>query len=348
MIIKLNKNLSFSNNSRPLIIAEISGNHCGKKKLFLQHIVSAKKSGADLIKIQTYEPKDMLVSKSSNQSKLKRGTWKGKSLWRLYDEAHTPFNWHNDAFKLAKKLNIILFSTPFSVRALNYLKNFNPPLYKISSFEINDHKLINEIAKTKKPVIISTGMSNLDEIKKAVKIIKKHHNKIIIMYCVSGYPTPENEINIKNISFFKKYFPKNLIGLSDHTKNIWSSLAATSHGVIAIEKHFIISNKIKSNDSLFSINKIQLKELRINSEKIFNTIGKINLHLKKSEKNSKIFRRSIFATQDIVKGNKLTKKNIDCFRPNIGIGAENYFQIINKVTKKNIKKNSPIFFKDIK
>ena len=132
------------------------------------------------------------------------------------------FNWHNDAFKLAKKLNIILFSTPFSVRALNYLKILIL-LYKISSFEINDHKLINEIAKTKKPVIISTGMSNLDEIKKAVKIIEKHHNKIIIMYCVSGYPTPENEINIKNISFFKNTF-KNLIGLSDHTKNIWAVL----------------------------------------------------------------------------------------------------------------------------
>src|SRR6056300_1700894 len=175
MKIKLNTDFIFSPKNRPLIIAEISGNHCGNKKLFLKHILEAKKSGADLVKIQTYEPEDLLVNKKVNLKKLAKGTWKGKSLWQLYQQSCTPFSWHEDAFKLAKKNNIVLFSTPFSIRALKFLKKFNPPIYKISSFEITDYELIKNIAQTKKPIILSTGMSNVYEIEKAIKIIQKYN-----------------------------------------------------------------------------------------------------------------------------------------------------------------------------
>ena len=308
MKIKINKQLFFSKELRPKIIAEISGNHCGNKKLFLKHIIEAKKSGADLVKIQTYEPQDLLVNKFTNIAKLKNGIWKGKSLWKLYQEAHTPFKWHKEAFALAKKNNILLFSTPFSVRALNFLKKFNPPLYKISSFEITDHKLISEIAKTKKPIIISTGMSKIKEIKDAIKIINRYNKKIILMHCVSGYPTPYSDANILKINLLKKKFPNVLVGLSDHTKDEWSCLASVSLGVVAIEKHFIINHKIKSNDSLFSIDKKQMNFLRKNSEKIFNCLGKENSDkLKLSEKNSLLFRRSIFATKNIKKIKDLQK-----------------------------------------
>ena len=191
-MIKIGKKLAISSRLRTLIIAEISANHCGSKKSFLKHILAAHKFGADLIKIQTYEPQDMVLKKNFT---IKEGLWKKSNLWNLYRKAQTPFDWHYDAFKLAKKYKFELFSTPFSVRAVNFLKKFKPNLYKISSFEITDHNLITEIAKTKKPIILSTGMSSIKEIKSALKIIKKYHNKIIVLYCVSGYPTPLKDIN---------------------------------------------------------------------------------------------------------------------------------------------------------
>ena len=270
MKIFINKNLSFCQNSRPLIIAEISCNHKGNKKNFLQHIRLAKKYGADLIKIQTYRPQDMAINK---KFKINSGIWKGINLWKLYDKAHTPFEWHKDAFKLAKKIKIPLFSSPFSIEAVNFLeKNFNPPLYKIASFEITDLKLIKKIASLKKPVIISTGMANFKEINRAIKIIKRYHNKIIIMHCVSGYPTPNTDSNIRFINKLKISY-KNLIGLSDHTNDIYSSLASVPFGVVAIEKHFIKSKNSNTFDSEFSINPKKLNDLKNYSREIFSSLG---------------------------------------------------------------------------
>ena len=156
-----------------------------QKKNFLNHILKAKEFGADIVKIQTYEPQDMVVHKNF---KIKSGLWKEKNLWGLYKKACTPFSWHKDAFNLAKKNKIKLFSSPFSLRSLNFLKTFKPPMYKIASFELTDHKLVNEIAKLKKPIILSTGLSTISEIRSSINIIKKYHNKIVLLYCVSGYP----------------------------------------------------------------------------------------------------------------------------------------------------------------
>ena len=252
MKIKINKNLSFSDNGPPLVIAEVSANHGGSKKKFLQHIVEAKKNGADLVKIQTYEPQDMVINKDY---KIKRGLWKNKNLYKLYSKAQTPFDWHKDAFKIAKKNKIELFSTPFSIRAFKFLNKFKPNLYKIASFEITDLRLINEIAKTKKPIILSTGLANKNEIIDAIKIIKKYHSKIVILHCISGYPTPIEEMNIQNISYLKKLTKINFTGLSDHSIGTEAAELSCFLNCCAIEKHFILNKKINSPDSKFSINK---------------------------------------------------------------------------------------------
>ncbi len=338
MILNINKKLKIGNNQRTLIIAEISANHCGSKKNFINHILKANECGADLVKIQTYEPEDMIVNK---KFKIKTGLWKGKNLWDLYKKAQTPFDWHHDAFKLAKKHNIELFSTPFSLRALKFLNNFKPNIYKIASFELTDHRLVTEIAKKKKPIIMSTGLSSLSEIKAALKIIRRYHNKIILLYCVSGYPTPLEDINFKNIEKIRTNTKVELIGFSDHTKGIDASIASLANKVKLIEKHFTIKRNTSSPDSSFSITPNELKKLKamtIKMDKIYNSKKKKPV----SENSSKIFRRSIYAIKHIRKNEKFSMKNIACFRPKFGIGAENYFYLLGKKSKKNIKQFSPI------
>ncbi len=345
MDIKINKKLSITDKKSPLIIAEISGNHCGKKSIFLKHIKYAAKCGADLIKIQTYEPVDITLR--NNNYKIKSGIWKSSTLWSIYQKAHTPFAWHADAFRLAKKIGATIFSTPFSKRAVDYLEKLKNPIYKISSFEITDLNLIKYIAAKRKPIILSTGNSTIKEIKKALKIINRYHNKVTILHCVSDYPTLESDAQINFIGQLKKIFYKNPIGLSDHTNDINSSLAATALGATMIEKHFKISNRIKSPDSKFSILPSQLKMLKNMSVKIHETIGN-NKPKKKVSSKALFFRRSIFTKRDLTKGTIINENNISVLRPKIGIGAEEFFNVIGKKLKKDIKKNSPVFFTDLK
>jgi len=235
-----------------------------------------------------------------------------------------------------------LFSSPFSKRAVDLLEKFKVPIYKIASFEITDLDLIDYIAKKRKPVILSTGMATIAEIKRAIKVIEKYHKKIIILYCVSGYPTKEGEANINTIRKFRSIFKNYIIGISDHTNNIYSTLAATALGVSVIEKHFILNKKLNSLDKTFSIDIKQLKKLREITSKIYSTLGKPIIGPKKNEISSLKLRRSIFSIRDIKKGEKFSKKNIGCFRPKIGIGPENFHKILGKISKRKIKKDSPI------
>ena len=343
MEIKLNKKVSFSYKKRPLIITEISGNHGGNKKKFLKLIKEAFDWGADLVKIQTYEPQDITLKSNKSKFLLKKGIWKNQTLWDLYKKACTPFSWHEDAFRLAKKKNGIIFSSPFSLRAVDLLEKYNVKLYKIASFEITDLKLIDYVASKKKPIIISTGMSSIKEVKRAIKIINRHHNKIIIMHCVSNYPTKLKDTNLYRINYLKKIFKKNLIGISDHTNDIQSSISSISIGVVAIEKHFKLDNK-KTTDSVFSINKNKLKKLKNDSLDLFKSISKKKI---KTEKININLRRSIFAKKNIDKKEKINSNNIVSLRPNIGIPSEYFFKILGKKVKKKIKKNDPIFFKNI-
>ena len=329
-------------NLKPLIIAEISANHGGSKKKFLNLIKSAKKNGADLIKIQTYEAKDITI----------RNTRVGKlDLWNLYSKAKTPLSWHNEAFKLARKLQITLFSTPFSVRAVQFLEKCNVKLYKISSFEITDFLLIDAIAKTKKPIILSTGMASLNEIKAAIRCIKKYHSKITILHCVSGYPTKVENINLSRLIMMKKIFKDFNIGLSDHTNDINSSIASCCLGATMVEKHYILSKAYESYDKDFSINPEQLKELSVFSniihKNLFNQKNYNKVFNNKGEDHSKSFRRSIFLTKNIKKGEKITLSNISTYRPSVGIKSENIFKVIGKNINKNKKKNQPLRYNDL-
>ena len=329
-------------NLKPLIIAEISANHGGSKKKFLNLIKSAKKNGADLIKIQTYEAKDITI----------RNTRVGKlDLWNLYSKAKTPLSWHNEAFKLARKLQITLFSTPFSVRAVQFLEKCNVKLYKISSFEITDFLLIDAIAKTKKPIILSTGMASLNEIKAAIRCIKKYHSKITILHCVSGYPTKVENINLSRLIMMKKIFKDFNIGLSDHTNDINSSIASCCLGATMVEKHYILSKADKSYDKDFSINPEQLKELSVFSniihKNLFNQKNYNKVFNNKGEDHSKSFRRSIFLTKNIKKGEKITLSNVSTYRPSVGIKSENIFKVIGKDINKNKKKNQPLRYNDL-
>ncbi len=334
-------NKVISKNSKPLIIAEVSANHCGSKKKFLKHIIRAKRNGADFVKIQTYEADDMLVNKNFI---IKKGLWKNQNLWKLYQKAKTPYAWHYDAFKIAKKEKIELFSTPFSVKALKFVKQFKPKLYKISSFELTDYNLINEIAKLKKPIIISTGMANLKEINGALKIIRKWHNKIILMYCVSSYPTKLEEVNFKKISLIKNNTNISNVGFSDHTVGNSAAIASISNGVRIVEKHFKLNGKNNSPDQSFSIDENQLKNLRTEFDNLYKIYSK-KLDLEK--KNSTFFRRSVYAIKNIKKGEVFTKKNLGCYRPFIGVCASKYLKLIGKKSKRDIGMNKVLINSDV-
>lgn len=344
-MIKITSKINFSYNERPKIIAEISGNHNGSLSVLKKHIIAAKKNGADLVKIQTYEAEDITFKKVGKYFKIKDGIWKNINLWKLYEKACTPIEWHKEIFSFAKKNNICLFSTPFSLRAVDILENLNVNLYKIASLEITDLKLIDRVGQTKKPIIISTGTANNYEIQEAIQTVEKYHKKIILLHCVSGYPTKIEEANISRILNLKSKFKKYMIGLSDHTNDIISSLAASAKNVVAIEKHFKLNN-IKSVDSKFSINEKKLGELRKTSEQIFLSLTP-KKKLNKNEVHTKLFRRSIYAKEDLKKNQKLNINNIKTLRPKLGICASKYFKIIGSKVKKNIKKDQPIKNSDI-
>ena len=268
MIIKI-KNIKIGYKFPPVIIAEISGNHKGNKRRFLELIKSACVNGADLIKIQTYEPQDITLKGKSKHFFLKKGIWTNQHLWNLYKKACTPFSWHKDAFRIANNYKKIIFSSPFSLRAVDFLESLGCKLYKIASFEITDIKLIRYIASKNKPIIISTGMASILEIRNAIKEIKKFHNKIIVLHCVSAYPTKLKDTNLNNIKKLKSLYKNCLVGVSDHTDDIFSSIAAIPFNIVAVEKHFKLNDKIKTTDSSFSITPEKLKKLKFNS---------VNLH----------------------------------------------------------------------
>ncbi len=322
MKIKINNSISFGNSEKPIIIAEISANHSGKKKNFLELIRLAHKNGADLIKIQTYEPDDIVVKSKNKRYQIKGGIWDKKYLWDIYVKAQTPYRWHKSAFKLAKKIGATLFSTPFSIRAVDFLEKHRVKLYKIASLENTDVNLINRIAQTRKPIIISTGASNFKEVKQALKIINKYHNKVIILHCVSEYPTPLNDANLSRIVKLKKYFKKNLIGLSDHTSTIDTSLASIPLGAVAIEKHFKDSMKNKSLDAKFSITPKELSDLKAKSLIYFNATKMNNVDTNKADLKSFKNKRSLFAKKNINRNERIDSKNIISLRPKIGIGSQ--------------------------
>jgi pseudaminic acid synthase len=326
----------------PFFIAEISANHNGSLFNAKKLIVEAKKYGADAVKFQTYTPESMTVNSKNKDFKITKGLLKGKTLWDLYTEAQTPFEWHEELFNYAKKFKIICFSTPFDERAVDFLEKLNCPFYKVASFEMNHIPLIKKIAKTKKPIIISTGMANLKEIDLAYKTAKENGaNEIILLYCVSNYPSKISDFNFNNINILKERY-KCKVGFSDHSINNKVVAAAIAAGAEIIEKHIALEGQKKGFDLAFSIKGKKIREyIKVVNESSL-MMGNKFFFRNKSELNSRQFRRSIYAVKDIKKNEKFTKDNIKVIRPGYGIDPYFYEKIINRLSPVNINKQTPL------
>jgi pseudaminic acid synthase len=326
----------------PCFIAEISANHNGSLLHAKRLIETAKKYGADAVKLQTYTPDTMTIKSNKLDFKIKGGLWNGKTLWNLYEKAQTPFEWHKELFDYAKKLKITCFSTPFDESAVDLLESLNCPFYKIASFEMNHIPLIKRVAKTKKPIIISTGMANLKEIDLAYKTAKKNGAKeIILLYCVSNYPSKISDFNFNNIKILKERYNCK-VGFSDHSTDNKIVAAAIAAGAEVIEKHIALEGQKKGFDLAFSLKGNEIKDYAQVIKDTSLMIGKNFFFRNKSENHSLQFRRSIYAVLNIKKGEKFTKKNIRVIRPGYGIEPYYYKKILNKICPQNIRLGTAI------
>ena len=343
-------NLNFKKfiNNRPFFIAEISANHNGSFERAKRIIYAAKKYGADAVKLQTYTPDTMTIKSNRNEFKIKKGLWRGNTLWDLYNKAQTPFEWHKKLFAYAKKLKIICFSTAFDETAVDLLEGLNCPFYKVASFEMTDIPLIKKIAKTKKTMIISTGMANLKEIDLTYSIAKKNGAKeIILLYCVSNYPSKISDFNFNNINILKQRYNCK-VGFSDHSTDNRVVAAAIAAGAEVIEKHVALKGQKKGFDLAFSLKGKEIKDYAQVINDTYLMMGKKYFFRNKSENNSRQFKRSIYAVADIKKGEKFTKNNIRVIRPGFGIQPVYFEKLINKKSPFNIKSQIPIKMKLLK
>lgn len=332
---------------KPFFIAEISANHNGSIKNAKKLILQAKKYGADAVKIQSYTADTITLKSNNKYFKIKNGLWRGKNLWDLYKKASTPFEWHEELFNYAKKINITLFSTPFDSTAVDLLESLNCPFYKIASFELTDFPLVKRISQTKKPIIISTGTSKLIEIEKTYNYAKKYGAKdISLLYCVSNYPAKLSDFNLNNIKILKKKFNCK-IGLSDHSLDEKIAYSSALAGAEIFEKHIALKN-VKSHDYKFSLKGKNIKKYKDTIDSAFKILGKQNYLIKKGEEKSKFFRKSIFASKEIRKGEKFTKKNLKVVRPGIGVSSIYFEKLLNKKSPKNINFANPITKKILK
>ena len=332
----------------PYFVAEISANHCGEFKTAKKLIKTAKINGADAVKLQTYTADTMTIKSNKKYFKVKNGLWKGYGLWDLYNKAHTPLSWHKELFLYAKKLGITIFSTPFDETAVTFLEKLNCPIYKISSFEMTDLPLIKRVALTKKPMIISTGLSSLKEIEETFKVAKRYGAKdITLLYCVSNYPAKNMDFNINNIKILKEKFNCR-VGLSDHSLDNKIAFASIAAGAEVIEKHIALDGQKRGLDIKFSLKGKKIKEFKENINNVYSAMGKKEFYRNPSENKSKIFRRSIFVVKDIKRGEKLTKKNIRRIRPGYGLEPKFFDKVLGKKTKKNLYAGNPLKIQQIK
>ena len=326
----------------PYIIAEMSANHNGDIENALEIIKSAKLNGANAVKIQTYRPDTLTIKSEKDDFKIKEGLWKGKTLYDLYDWAHTPWEWHKDLFEFANETDITIFSSPFDKTAVDLLEDLNTPAYKIASFEIVDLPLIRYVASTKKPMIISTGMSSLEEIEEAVQTAKDGGcDEISLLHCVSGYPAPPSDYNLNTIIDIKKRF--NLVtGISDHTLNNVTSISSIALGVSIIEKHFTLNRDGGGPDDTFSLEPKDLKDLCESAKIAWSSLGKIDYSRKSSELNNLKFRRSLYFIKDMKKGDSISLENVRSIRPGYGIKPKYLDLIIGKTITCDVKRGTPV------
>ena len=329
-------------NKIPFFVAEISANHCGNINLAKKLIKCAKDNGADAAKLQTYTADTMTIQSNKKYFKIKNGLWKGYDLWNLYNEAHTPLEWNKKLFDYGKKLGITIFSTPFDETAVNLLEKLKCPMYKVASFEITDLLLIKKISQTKKPIIISTGMASMEEIELAYRTAKNYGAKnITLLYCVSNYPSKNTDFNLNNIKILKNKF-KCRVGLSDHSKDNRVAIAAIAVGAEMVEKHIALDKQKRGLDIEFSLKGKEIKKFKEDINLAYNLLGKNYFYRNKSENKSKIFRRSIFATENIKKGEKFNNQNIRRIRPGYGLEPKYYEKLIGRKSPITLDKGQPL------
>ena len=326
----------------PYIIAELSANHNGSIDTAKKTILAAKESGANAIKLQTYTADSMTIDCNKEDFNIKGGLWDGYKLYDLYKEASTPYEWHEELFKYAKNIGITLFSTPFDEEAVDFLESLGTSAYKIASFEIVDLPLIKYIAKKNKPILMSTGMSSLNEIEEAIEVIKNQGcEEILLFHCISGYPTPTKKANIRMVEILRKRF--NLeVGLSDHTLDNAAAIASIVLGASVIEKHFILDRSVNGPDSDFSIEPHELKELVRTTRNIWEASKSQEFRRPDFESKNKIFRRSLYFIKDLKAGEKVSVEHIRRIRPGYGLPPKYYDQILNRVVKKDISRGERV------
>lgn len=332
-----------SNNKKPFIVAEISGNHGQSIKKAKKLVLEIAKTGAHAIKLQTYKPETMTfnIKKREFFIKNKKNLWKGSYLFDLYKKAYTPWEWHKEIFDLAKKNGLLAFSSVFDDTSISFLKKLNNPIFKISSFENTDIELIKNAALTKKPIIISSGLASLSELNEAVNTIKKFGNKkFAILKCTSAYPATEKDINLKTILDIKKKF-KCIVGFSDHTKDIYAAIGSVAQGAQIIEKHVKLDDE-NTVDSKFAINCSELKKLVDGCNKVYDSVGKIFYGPTKNELKSLKSRRTLFFNKDLPKNTVILSEHIIRARPGLGLKINNLKKIIGKKLKKKAFKGSPV------
>ena len=321
------------------IIAELSANHNGSKEVALETVRAAKRTGADAIKLQTYTAETITLNIKNDDFKICQGTlWDGKYFHDLYQEAHTPWEWHQEIFDLANELGLVCFSSPFDKTAVDFLEGLGNPIYKIASFEITDIPLIKYAASKGKPMIISTGIAELEDIKLALKTCYNEGNMdVTLLKCTSSYPAPVEEANMVMIKEMADRFGVKT-GLSDHTLGSTVPIVATCFGAKVIEKHIILNKEIGGPDAAFSLDETEFTQMVKSVREAEKSIGEISYQLTEKQKAGKAFSRSLYIAEDIKEGELFTDKNIKSVRPGFGMHPKYYSKIIGKEAKKNFKK----------
>ncbi len=320
--------------SKTLIVAELSANHNGSKSVAIETIRAAKKSGADAIKLQTYTADTITLNCKTDDFKIKQGTlWDGRYLYDLYKDAYTPWEWHEELFQVAKEEGLVCFSSPFDKTAVDFLESLGNPIYKIASFEITDIPLIEYAASKMKPIVISTGIAEIEDIELAIDTCRSvGNNDITILKCTSSYPAPIEEANLCMIKDMAERFNVKT-GLSDHTIGSVAPIVAVTQGAVMIEKHFILDRSIGGPDAAFSMNEKEFAQMVRDIRMAESAIGRVTYELTEKQKSGRCFVRSLYVAKDIKAGEVITEENVRSVRPGFGLHPKYLKKIVGKTFK---------------
>ena len=337
-------------NHPPFVIAEMSGNHNQSLERALEIVGAAAKTGAHALKIQTYTPDTMTLDLDEREFHISdpKSLWAGTSLYKLYGEAYTPWEWHKPIFDRAKELGMIAFSTPFDDTSVDFLESLDVPCYKIASFENTDLPLIRRVAATGKPLIISTGMASIAELDETVKAAREAGCKdLILLKCTSTYPATASNTNILTIPHMRELFDCD-VGLSDHTVGVGVSVASISLGATVIEKHFTLSRSDGGVDSAFSMEPAEMAQLVLETERAWQAMGHVNYGATEAEKKSIVFRRSLYIVKDMKAGDVLTNENVRAIRPGLGLATKYLDIVLGKSVREDIKRGTALSWNFLK